>query len=78
MDPLMYVVLKLGYGLDDQGLRVRFPEGEEILFSTTLRPALGTNKPSTHWIPEVGGTVFPSTAEFKNAWSYTSTPHMSS
>jgi hypothetical protein len=68
----------LGYGLDDRG---------SILGrATALRPALGPIQPLFRWVP---GDLSPeikrpereadyllrSSAEIKNAWSYTSTPH---
>jgi hypothetical protein len=44
----------MGYGLDDQGIGVRFPAGaRDSLFSITSRPALGPTKPPTQWAPEV-------------------------
>jgi hypothetical protein len=59
------------------------------LFTTASRQALGSTQPPIHWVP---GVLFPeaklpgreadhsrpSSAEVKNAWSYTSTPHTSS
>jgi len=59
--------------------------------STTAvsKPGLGATQPPIQWVPgtlcpgikQPGHEVdhsFPSTAEVKNEWSYTSTPHMSS
>jgi hypothetical protein len=55
------------------------------LFATACRPVLGPTHPPTHWIQE-GLTLklkqqvreddhlLPSSAAFKNAWSYTSIP----
>jgi hypothetical protein len=77
--------LTLGYGLDDRGSRVRFPAGLGIfLFITVSRTALGPTQPP---IQCVSGALSlgvkrpgreadhspPSSADVKNAWSYTST-----
>jgi hypothetical protein len=76
----------LGYGLDDRGSRVRFPAGagnfclhHRVQNGSGAHPAsyamgtgalsLGVKRPGR----EVDHSP-PSDAEFKNAWSYTSTP----
>jgi hypothetical protein len=73
-----------GHKLDDRGFESR--QGLRIfLFTTASRPALGHTQPPIQW---VRGALFlgvkrsgregdyspPSSAEIKNAWSYTSTP----
>jgi hypothetical protein len=46
------VGIALGYGLDDQGCRVRFPAGLGIFFFTTAsRTALGPNQSPNKWVP---------------------------
>jgi hypothetical protein len=74
----------VGNGIGDQG--VRFPAGAGIfLYSTASRPALGPTQPSIKRVPEAFSLRVkwpgreadrspPSSAEVKNAWSYTSTP----
>jgi hypothetical protein len=48
------VGITLGYGLDDRGSRVRFPEGLGIsLFTTASRTALGPTQPPIQWVPGV-------------------------
>jgi hypothetical protein len=79
------VGIALGYGLDDRGSWVRFPEGAgNFSFITVSRTALEPTQPPIQWVP---GTLSlgvkrlgcetdhspPSSAEVKNAWSYTST-----
>jgi len=81
---------RLGYRVDDRGSK--FPAGETMelfLCATTSRPALGPTQPPTQWVT---GTLTPgskrpwhevdhsppSSAEVKNAWSYISSPNMSS
>jgi hypothetical protein len=70
--------------------RIRFLGEGFSLFATASRPALWPTQPHIKWV--VPGTLFsgvkrpgseaddppPSTAEVKNAWSYTYTPHTSS
>jgi hypothetical protein len=57
-----------------------------FLFATASRPALGATQPPTKWVPGVLSTGVKrpgreashsaqSSAEVKNTWSYTSTPH---
>jgi hypothetical protein len=82
------VGIPLGYGLDDRGSRVRFPEGLGIfLFTIASRTALGSTQPPIQWVPEAlsRGLKRPgretdhsplSSAEVKNAWSYTSSPRI--
>jgi hypothetical protein len=79
------VGIVLGYGLDDRGSRVRFPAGAGILlFTTVSRTALGPTQPPIQWVPGALSLGVkwpgreadhspPSSAEVKNAWSYTST-----
>jgi hypothetical protein len=81
----MYMLI-MGYGLDDQGSRVRFPVGAGIfLYTTTSRTALGPTQPPIQWVPgalslgikQLGHEADhspPSSAQVKNVWSYTSTP----
>jgi hypothetical protein len=76
----------LGYGLDDRGSRVRFPAGLRIfLLTTASRPALGPTHPPNQWVPGALSLGVkrpgreadhspPSSSEFKNACSYTSSP----
>jgi hypothetical protein len=81
------VGIALCYGLDDRGSRVRFSGvGLGIfLFTTASRTALGPTQPPIQWVLEALSLGVkrpgretdhspPSTAEVKNAWSYTSTP----
>jgi hypothetical protein len=81
------VGIALGYGLDDRSSMVRFPAGAGN-FSLHHRVQNGSGSPSQppiHWVPgslslgvkRPGREVDlspPSSAEVKNAWSYTSTP----
>jgi hypothetical protein len=73
-----------GYGLDDRGFESRQWLGI-FLFTTMSRPALRPTQPPIQWVPRAislgikrsGGEIDhspPSSAEVKNAWSYTSTP----
>jgi hypothetical protein len=78
--------IALAYGLDDRGSRVRFPGGLGIfLFTTASRTALGPTQPPIQWVPgflslgvkrpgREADHSPPSSADVKNAWSYTSTP----
>jgi hypothetical protein len=46
------VGIALGYGLDDQGSRVRFPAGALIfLFTNASRTALGPTQAPIQWVP---------------------------
>jgi hypothetical protein len=74
----------LGYGLDDRGFESRQGLGI-ILFTTASRPTLGPTQPPIQWVPgalslgvKVSGREADhspsSSAEVKNAWSYTSAP----
>jgi hypothetical protein len=77
--------IALGYGQDDRGFLSRY--GLRIfLFTTASRPVLGaTQPPPTHWVPAALSLGVkrpgreadhspPSSAEVKNAWSYTPLP----
>jgi hypothetical protein len=78
------VRIELGSGLDDRGSRVRFPAELGIfLFTTASRTALGPTQPPIQWVPGALSLGVkrprcepdhspPSSAEVKNAWSYTS------
>jgi hypothetical protein len=74
----------LGYGLHDQGFKFQQGLGA-FLFMTVSRLAQGPTQPPIQWIRgavslgvkqsghEAGHSPL-SSAKFKNAWSYTSTP----
>jgi hypothetical protein len=74
----------MGYGLDDRGFESR--QGMGIFpFTTASRPALGPAQSPIQWIPgdlslgvrRPGSEADhspPSSAKFKNAWSYTYAP----
>jgi hypothetical protein len=73
-----------GYGLDDRGFESR-EEPEIFLFTTASRRAPWPIQPPIQWVPRALSLRVnrperdadhspPSTAEFKNALSYTSTP----
>jgi hypothetical protein len=75
--------IALGYGLDGRVFESR--QGMGIVLFTASRPALGLTQPPVQWVPGalLLGTKWPrreadhsppSSAEVKNAWSYTSTP----
>jgi hypothetical protein len=80
------VGIALGYGLDDRVSRVRFPAGAEnfslhqrVQNGSGAHPAsypMGTRGsfPGVKWPEREADHSPPSTAEVKNAWSYTSTP----
>jgi hypothetical protein len=82
------VCITLGYGLDDRGSRVWFPGGGGVgifFFTTESRTALETTQPPVQWVPVAlslrvkrsncgADHSLPSSAEVKNAWSYTSSP----
>jgi hypothetical protein len=75
--------IALGFGLDDRVFESRQGLGI-FLFTTASRPTLGPTQPPIQWVP---GTLSlgvkrpgreadhstPSSANVKNAWSYTST-----
>jgi len=75
---------------DDLGSRVRFPQGLGIfLFTIASRMAVGLTQPPIQWVPGALSLEVkwpgcedehspPSSAEVQNAWSYISTPPMSS
>jgi hypothetical protein len=82
------VGIALCYELDDRGSRVRFPEeAGNFLFTTVSRTALRPTQPPIQWVPgdrslgvkrprREADHSPPSSADVKNAWSYTSTPHI--
>jgi hypothetical protein len=73
--------------LDDRRVVVRFPGGtRELLFSETSRAALWPTQPGLQWVSSVSfprvkrpgcedDRSRPSSGEYKNEWSYTSTPY---
>jgi hypothetical protein len=74
----------LGYGLDDRGFESRHVV-RISLFTTASRTSLGPTQPPIQWVPGALSLGVkrqereadhspPSSAEVKNAWSYTSTP----
>jgi hypothetical protein len=74
----------LYYGLHDLWFKSR-QEMRIFLFTTASRPALGPTKPLIQWVTRALSPGVkrpwreadhspPSSAEVKNAWSYTSTP----
>jgi hypothetical protein len=79
--------MALGYGLDDRGSRVRFPAGAGN-FSLHYCVRIGSGTHPVFFPMGAGGSFPggvkrpgreadhspPSSAEVKNAWSYTSTP----
>jgi hypothetical protein len=79
------VGIATGYGLDDLMVGVRFPAGVGILlFDTVSRPVLGPKQLPFQSVPGAlslgvkrpgreADHARPSSAEVKNAWSYTST-----
>jgi hypothetical protein len=78
------VSIVLGYGLDDRVSKSRRRLGI-FLFITVSRTALGYTQPPIQWVTGVlslgvkrpgreGDHSPPSSAEVKNAWSYTPTP----
>jgi hypothetical protein len=80
------VGIATGYGLDDQGVRVRVPRGgKNFHFSLSSRPALGPTQPPIQWVPgplspgvkwpgREANNSAPTSAEVKKTWVYTSTP----
>jgi hypothetical protein len=80
------VGITLGYGLDNRGSRVRFPAGAgNFSLHHHVQNGSGTTQPPIQWVPgglslgvkrpgREAGHSPPSSAEVKNAWSYTSTP----
>jgi hypothetical protein len=76
--------IALGCGLDDRGFDSR--QGLVIfLFTTVFRLVLRPTQPPIQWVPGAltlgvkrpgceADNSPPSSAEFKNAWSYTSSP----
>jgi hypothetical protein len=79
-----YFCIALGYGLEDRGFKSRQRLGI-FLFTTVSRTVLGPTQPPMQWVQGVLSPGVkrpgreadhspPSSAEVKNAWSYTSTP----
>jgi hypothetical protein len=83
------VGIATGYRLDDRIIGVRFPGGGGgggiFLFDIMSRLALGPIQPPVQWVPGALSLgvkrpgrepdhLPPSSAEVKNAWSYTSAP----
>jgi hypothetical protein len=75
---------RIGYGLDDRGSVTGRGSWELFLFATASRPELGPTQPPIQRIPwalslgvkrprREADHSPPSSAEVKNAWSYTST-----
>jgi hypothetical protein len=75
--------IELCYGLDGRGFESR--QGLEFFFTTASGPALESTQPPIRWVQGALslGVKLPgheadhspsSSAEVKNAWSYTSTP----
>jgi len=73
-----------GYGLHDRGFESQQRLGT-FLFTTVSRPVLEPTQSHIHWVPgslslgvkrpgRKAGHSPPSSAEVKNAWSYTSIP----
>jgi hypothetical protein len=74
------------YGLDDQGVRVRVPCGvNNLLYSMSSRPALGSTQPPIQWVPGAlslgvkqpgheANHSPPASAKIKKMWIYTSIP----
>jgi hypothetical protein len=79
-------IIALGYGLDDRSSGFDSRRGLGIfLFTTAFRTALGPTQPPIQWVPGALSLGIrrpgceaehspPSSAEVKNACSYTSTP----
>jgi hypothetical protein len=79
------VGIALGYGLDDRGYRVRFPAGaRNFSLHHRVQNGSGDTQPPIQWVPGALSLGVkrpgreadhspPSSAEVKNAWSYTST-----
>jgi hypothetical protein len=67
------------YGLGDRGVGIRVPVGSRI-FSTSSRPAMRPTQPPIQWVPGLKGPgheadhSFPTIAEVKETWIYTTTP----
>jgi hypothetical protein len=54
IEPCSSVGIALGYLLDNQGSRIRFPAGAgTFLFTTDSRTALGPTQPHIPWVPGV-------------------------
>jgi hypothetical protein len=75
------VGIALGYGLDDWGSRVRFPEGDGnfslhhcVQSSSGAHPASYPMGTRGSFPERKADHSPPSSAEFKNAWNYTSIP----
>jgi hypothetical protein len=77
-------IKKLGCGLDDLGIGVHFPAGQDIFLSTSRLP-LGLTQPPIQWLPgikwpgcEANRSRPPSSSEFKNGGAIPLIPHTSS
>jgi hypothetical protein len=80
------VGIALGYGLDERGSGVRFPAGAgNFSLHHRVQNGSGAHQPPIQWVPGALSLGVkrprreadhspPSSAEVKNAWSYTSTP----
>jgi hypothetical protein len=80
------VGIALGYGMDDRGSRIRFPAGAgNFSVHHRVQTGLKPTQPPIQWVLGALSQVIkrlrreaghspPSSAEVKNAWSYTSTP----
>jgi hypothetical protein len=78
--------IETGYELDDPGVGVLVPVGSRIsLFSTSCRPALGSTRHPTQWVPvnvspglkrpkRESDQSPPTSAEVKNTWMYMHSP----
>jgi hypothetical protein len=83
---LKYTVsIATDYGLDDQGVRVRVPVGQEFSLLHVVQMALGPIQPSIEWVQwslsqgvkrpgREDDHSPPTIAEVKKTWVYTSTP----
>jgi hypothetical protein len=78
------VSIATGYGLDDQGVRVRVQWGQEFSLVHVIQ-TLGSTQPPVQWVLEALSSGVkrqgheadhspPASAEVKKMWIYTSTP----
>jgi hypothetical protein len=74
------LVWRLGYGLDDGKIYVRFPEGTDIYVSSIMsKHAMGPNQCPFQWVevarsPREKQPGLESISEIKNAWSRKNLP----